>query len=193
MAENRRRVNPSSFELDPIDQIAVGTVGSPGARQFFLQARSHGQLVTLACEKFQIQGLVLRIQQLLESNGLGSELDVGPTPSADEPLIPIWTVGELGLGYHEGRRMFVIVAREMGESDEEHDAEDDAESSQPAEPLSGAGASARFWAGANQVRAFARQAEQVLRSGRPVCTYCGLPMDPGGHPCPASDGARPIF
>lgn len=185
-------MNPSSFELDPIEQLAVGTVGQPGQRQFYLQARSRGEYVTLACEKFHIQGLVLRIQQLLESNGLGSEIDVGPTPSATEPLSPVWTVGELGLGYHERRRMFVIVAREAG-AEEEHDAEDEAEAAEPAQLLAGSGASARFWAGANQVRAFARQAEQILRSGRPVCTYCGLPMDPGGHPCPASDGARPIF
>lgn len=186
-------MNPASFELDPIDQLAVGTVGRPGQRQFFLQARSRGQLVTLACEKFHIQGLVLRIQQLLESNGLGSEIDVGPTPSVDEPLTPAWTVGELGLGYHEARRMFVIVAREAGDGDSEHDAEDEAQSAEPSELLPGSGASARFWAGTLQVRAFARQADQVIRSGRPVCTYCGLPIDPGGHPCPASDGARPIF
>ena len=42
-------------------------------------------------------------------------------------------------------------------------------------------------------RAFSRQAEQVLSGGRPVCTYCGLPIDPAGHPCPASNGSRPIF
>lgn len=170
--------NPGDIEVDPVEQLAVGTVGEPGQRQFFLQARGGEELITLACEKFHIQGLVARIQQLLESHNLGTDLDVGPTPSAQGELAPVWVVGELGLGYHESKGKFVIVAREAEEQEE------------GAEP---AGATARFWVKPLQVRAFARQAEQVLRSGRPVCTYCGLPIDPGGHPCPASNGSRPIF
>lgn len=170
--------NPGDIEVDPVEQLAVGTVGEPGQRQFFLQARGGGELITLACEKFHIQGLVTRIQQLLESHNLGTDLAVGPTPSTQGELEAVWAVGELGLGYHESKGKFVIVAREAGEQEE---------GSEPS------GATARFWAKPLQVRAFARQAEQVLRSGRPVCTYCGLPIDPGGHPCPASNGSRPIF
>jgi hypothetical protein len=41
--------------------------------------------------------------------------------------------------------------------------------------------------------AFTRQAERVLSSGRATCPYCGLPIDPGGHPCPAGNGSRPIL
>ena len=168
------------IELDPVDGLAVGTVGQPGQRRFFLQATRAGEKVTLACEKFHIQGLIARVQQLMESHGLGTELDVGPTPAASGDLEPAWTVGELGLGYHEAKGKFVVVAREATEE----------ETPEGAEP---AGAVARFWARPAQMKAFARQAEQVLRSGRPICTYCGLPIDPGGHPCPASNGSRPIF
>jgi uncharacterized repeat protein (TIGR03847 family) len=166
-----------SFELDPVDELAVAAVGEPGARRFVLLARNGSERATLACEKFHIQGLVARIQQLLETQGLGSAFD--PTPSRSAPAVEAqdWTIGELGLGYHESRKLFVIVAREqVGEAEETDDA-----------------ATARFWAGADRIRAFSRQAEQVLSSGRPVCTYCGLPMDPAGHPCPASNGSRPIF
>lgn len=168
------------IELDPVDLLAVATVGLPGQRRFFLRAARGAEQVTLACEKFHIQGLVARVQQLLDSHGLGTELDVGPTPAVRGDLEPAWTVGELGLGFHEAKGKFVVVAREATEE----------------EPVEGAeppGAVARFWARPAQMRAFARQAEQVLRSGRPTCTYCGLPIDPGGHPCPASNGSRPIF
>ncbi|HEX6350451.1 MAG TPA: DUF3090 family protein [Candidatus Dormibacteraeota bacterium] len=166
-----------NFELDPVDELAVAAVGEPGQRRFFLLAGGAGERATLACEKFHIQGLVARIQQLLETQGLGSAFD--PTPARKTPEVQgeDWTIGELGLGYHESRKLFVIVAREQVPEGEETD---DA-------------ATARFWAGADRVRAFSRQAEQVLSSGRPVCTYCGLPMDPAGHPCPASNGSRPIF
>ena len=166
-----------NFELDPVDELAVAAVGEPGQRRFFLLAGHGAERATLACEKFHIQGLVARIQQLLETQGLGAAFD--PTPSRKTPEVQSedWTIGELGLGYHESRKLFVIVAREAVPEGEEND---DA-------------ATARFWAGPERVRAFSRQAEQVLSGGRPVCTYCGLPMDPAGHPCPASNGSRPIF
>jgi uncharacterized repeat protein (TIGR03847 family) len=53
--------------------------------------------------------------------------------------------------------------------------------------------SVRFWLSHEQVIAFSKQAERVLTGGRPLCPRCGLPMDPAGHPCPVSNGARPIF
>jgi uncharacterized repeat protein (TIGR03847 family) len=162
-----------SFEMEPIDEIAVGTLGDPGQRQFFLQARGGGQTVTLGCEKFHIQGLVTRIQQLLEAQGLQPGPEPDPVGSVQEPLAPEWTIAELGLGYHESRKLFVIVAREQGEGDDR--------------------ATARLWASPAQVRAFAKQAAEVLAGGRPTCQYCGLPIDPSGHPCPAQNGSRPIF
>lgn len=167
-----------SFDLNPTHELAVATVGPTGARQFFLLARSAGDRATLACEKFHIQGLVLRIQQVLETQGLGSAFDPFPTRQMPEVSEPDWTIGELGLGFHENKRQFVIVAREQLET-EDADAE--------------TAATARFWVTADRVRAFSRQAEQVLSSGRPTCTYCGLPIDPEGHHCPASNGSRPIL
>jgi uncharacterized repeat protein (TIGR03847 family) len=162
-----------SFEMEPIEAIAVGALGEPGQRQFFLQARGGGQTVTLGCEKFHIQGLVTRIQQLLEAQGLAPEPEPQTSSGAVEPQATEWTIAELGLGYHENRRLFVIVAREQGEGEEL--------------------ATARLWASPEQVRAFAKQALEVLASGRPTCQHCGLPIDPGGHPCPAQNGSRPIF
>ena len=163
-----------SFELEPVDALAVATVGEPGRRQFFIQARGGGRTVTLACEKFHIEGLVARIRQLLQAQGLEPAGPARTPPEAAgavEPLEPLWSVAEVGLGYHEARRQFVIVAREAADE----------------------GATVRFWAGAEQVTRFARQAEEVLAGGRPLCARCGLPIDPEGHPCPASNGARPIF
>ncbi|MGH7777130.1 MAG: DUF3090 family protein [Candidatus Dormibacterales bacterium] len=163
-----------SFELEPVEALAVATQGQPGHRRFFLQARGGGQVVTLACEKFHIEGLVARIRQLMEAQGLEA---AGPARTAEEaadavePFDPLWDVAEMGLGYHEGRHKFVIVAKEAAED----------------------GATVRFWAGPDQVRVFARQAEQVLAGGRSLCGRCGLPMDPEGHPCPAANGSRPIF
>jgi uncharacterized repeat protein (TIGR03847 family) len=95
-----------------------------------------------------------------------------------QPGEPEWQVGEMGLGYHEDRHMFVLVASQ-GAAGEEGVVDD--------------APSVRFWLSHKQVLSFSKQAETVLGAGRPLCPRCGLPMDPAGHPCPVSNGARPIF
>jgi uncharacterized repeat protein (TIGR03847 family) len=183
-----------SYDLDPVETLAVGAEGPPGSRHFFLRATASGQEVTLACEKFHIQGLVVRIAELLTTHGLDTESEVPAMPDAEEPLTPTWSIGELGLGYHESRRLFVFVAREAVEGEPAGAETAEAAASETGTDVSDSdSATARFWATPPQVRAFARQAERVLAAGRPPCPYCGLPVDPGGHPCPASNGSRPIL
>jgi uncharacterized repeat protein (TIGR03847 family) len=169
------------FELDPVDRIAVAAVGQPGQRQFFLLATGSGRQLTLACEKAQIQALLVRLNQMMETQGIEAA-DHPAASSFLEPGEPEWRVGEMGLGYHEARQKFVLIASQVVAGDEGEAAEPPAEDT-----------SVRFWLSHAQVSAFAKQAETVLTAGRPLCPRCGLPMDPAGHPCPVSNGARPIF
>ncbi len=175
------------YELDPVDRIGIAAVGQPGQRRFYLLASGSGRTLTLACEKSQIQALILRLHQMMETQGIDRPEepgDVGPLVPGE----PEWQIGEMGLGYHEARRMFVLVASEggaggsgeSGESGEEPAASEDAPS-------------VRFWLSHDQVVEFSKQAQAVLAAGRPLCPRCGLPMDPNGHPCPVMNGARPIF
>ena len=84
--------------------------------------------------------------------------------------------------------MFVLVASQAAAGEEEPSAgRAQGASDQDDAP------SIRFWLSHDQVVAFSKQAETVLTAGRPLCPRCGLPMDPAGHPCPVSNGARPIF
>jgi uncharacterized repeat protein (TIGR03847 family) len=168
------------YELDPVDRIAVAALGEPGRRRFFLLAVGSGRTLTLACEKTQIQALLVRLHQMIEAQGIEAAGKPGPAPSL-EPGEPEWQVGEMGLGYHEARQMFVLVASEG------------AAAAEGSEPTSEDAPSVRFWLRHDQVVAFSKQAEEVLSAGRPLCPRCGLPMDPAGHPCPVSNGARPIF
>ena len=170
------------YELDPVDRIAVAAVGEPGQRKFFLLATGSGRTLTLGCEKSQIQALVVRLHQMLEAQQIETPEETPAAPAHNAPPgEPEWQIGEMGLGFHEARRMFVLVASEaaVGESTEETDASD--------------APSVRFWLSADQVIEFSRQAESVLSAGRPLCPRCGLPLDPAGHPCPVMNGARPIF
>jgi uncharacterized repeat protein (TIGR03847 family) len=177
------------YELDPVDRIAVAAVGEPGQRRFFILATGSGRTLTLGCEKGQIQALILRLQQMLEAQQI--EMPDMPAEAAQEgsePGEPEWQIGEMGLGYHEARRMFVLVASQVaaGETSET------AEVAEPREPA-GDAPSVRFWLSHDQVVAFSQQAQAVIAAGRPLCPRCGLPMDPSGHPCPVMNGARPIF
>jgi uncharacterized repeat protein (TIGR03847 family) len=165
----------SIVELDPVEQIAVAAVGEPGQRRFFLLASGQGRTLTLACEKTQIQALVVRLHQMLQDQGIDTE-DHPAAGASLQPGDPEWQVGEMGLGYHESRQMFVLVA-----------------SQRAAEEAADQAPSIRFWLSHQQVIGFSKQAEQVLTAGRPLCPRCGLPIDPSGHPCPVSNGARPIF
>jgi uncharacterized repeat protein (TIGR03847 family) len=169
------------YELDPVDRIAVAAVGEPGQRRFFLLATGSGRTLTLGCEKSQVQALVVRLHQMLEAQQIDTPEAAPGRDSSDSPGEPEWQIGEMGLGYHETRGMFVLVASQaaVGESTEETEASD--------------APSVRFWLSPDQVVAFSKQAESVLSAGRPLCPRCGLPMDPVGHPCPVMNGARPIF
>lgn len=176
------------YELDPVDAIAVAAVGEPGKRQFFLLASGQGRTLTLSCEKSQIQALVTRLQQMMETQGVEApETRTAVDDPGLQPGEPEWHVGEMGLGYHEGRRMFVLVASEgptpaqsAGTPEEEAPASEEAPS-------------VRFWLSHRQAVEFSEQAQRVMSAGRPLCPRCGLPMDPAGHPCPVMNGARPIF
>jgi uncharacterized repeat protein (TIGR03847 family) len=163
-----------SFELESVEMIAAAAVGEPGKRHFFLLAKEGAEQVTLACEKFHLQGLLTRARELLDAQEVPTEGKPDPAPAIADVGEADWAIGELGLGYHESKRKFVIVAREVEE-----------EGSEPA--------TARLWISPEQVRAFTEQADTVLAGGRATCQFCGLPIDPGGHPCPAANGSRPIF
>ena len=170
------------YELDPVDRIAVAAVGEPGQRRFFLLATGSGRTLTLGCEKSQLQALIVRVHQMLEAQQIEApERAAEAAPNDAAPGEPEWQIGEMGLGYHDARKMFVLVASQSAAGDQgEAPPGDDAPS-------------VRFWLSHDQVIAFSKQAESVLSAGRPLCPRCGLPMDPSGHPCPVMNGARPIF
>ena len=178
------------YELDPVEAISVAAVGEPGRRQFFLLASGHGRTLTLGCEKSQIQALITRLQQMMEAQGVAASEGSAAAPNL-QPGEPEWQVGEMGLGYHEGRKMFVLVASEgaTAESGESEAAEAAEARATPADDAP----SVRFWLSHRQAADFSQQAEKVVSAGRPLCPRCGLPMDPAGHPCPVMNGARPIF
>ena len=125
-----------SFELPEAEWATVGTVGEPGHRTFYLQARQDDQLVTLKLEKQQVAAM---------SQFLGEILSDLPSPETDagdqdlelvEPVLAEWAIGALQLAYDGSADRIVILAEELGADEEPDDDGDDLESlaGHPGEP-----------------------------------------------------------
>ena len=77
--------------FEPPERFVAGTVGPPGERTFFLQARGGGRLVSVALEKVQVSLLAEKLEELLSEaqRRFGVELPEAPgrrrQRSAGEP------------------------------------------------------------------------------------------------------------
>jgi uncharacterized repeat protein (TIGR03847 family) len=163
----------TSYDLPRPDVFTAGAVGAPGERVFYLQARDDDLVVTLRCEKQQVAALAEYFDGLLD--------DLEPAPydvavgdlDLVEPVQELWTVGPIGVAYDEPGDRVVVVLEELTDDPEDPDAE---------EPLTGA--SVKVQLSRAQVSAFVRHGRALVSAGRPPCRFCGLPIDPDGHPCP---------
>ena len=55
----------TQFEFDRPQRFVAGTVGQPGEREFYLQARNDIEIVTVALDKEQVRVLAERVDALL--------------------------------------------------------------------------------------------------------------------------------
>jgi uncharacterized repeat protein (TIGR03847 family) len=170
-----------SFELPEPNHFTAGTVGPPGQRVFFLQARDEGVLVTLKCEKQQVGALADYLAGMLADLPAPDDLRVGEVDLLP-PVEPSWVIGSLAVAWDNGADRFLLVAEELVPGDED---EDEAENQSGPEP-----ASVRMRLTREQVASFIVTARELLAAGRPPCPICGFPLDPGGHACPRSNGHR---
>ena len=107
-----------SFELTQPEHFTCGTVGEPGQRVFFIQARQGRRLVTLKSEKEQVRALGEYLAELLEKLP-GGAAGTPPDPALVEPVEPAWPIGSIALGYDDATRRIEIVATAVAEDEEE--------------------------------------------------------------------------
>ncbi|MGZ8593798.1 MAG: DUF3090 family protein [Actinomycetota bacterium] len=167
------------MELEPVDTITTGAVGEPGERTFFIQARIGERLVTITVEKEQVELLASSILEILAT----VDEETGEGPGEEElqleaPVDALWRAGRLAVGYSEDRGLMMLEL-------EEAVLEPESEGEETPEA-----ATLRLWATREQMLALSRQGAAVAARGRPRCQFCGNPMDPEGHMCPAMNGHR---
>jgi uncharacterized repeat protein (TIGR03847 family) len=181
--------------FDPPERFVAGTVGPPGQRTFFLQARSGARVTSVALEKQQVVVLAERIEELLDELLASAEPestipamppvsleDNGPL---EQPIVEEFRAGTMTLSWDADDERIVVevfpftdeVVVDPGTPEEE------VVEPEPEEVLV-----VRLPAGL--ARAFTKRAQAVVSAGREPCPFCGGPLDPEGHLCPRANGFR---
>ena len=169
----------AEFRHDHPDRVVVGTVGEPGQRTFYLQARSDDRLTSVVLEKTQVAALADRLEEMLDSvlRRTGGRAEVPPPPSTVDDLAPLdlpldeeFRVGTLAMTWLGDEQRVELVATEAGEDGDE----------------SLATLVVRMTG--QTTRGFISRARAVVAAGRPPCPLCAQPLDPAGHICPRQNG-----
>ncbi|EFQ82932.1 hypothetical protein HMPREF0063_12141 [Aeromicrobium marinum DSM 15272] len=181
---------PIVHHFDWPDRFVTGTVGRPGARTFFLQARSGSDLVSVVVEKEQTAALADKIDEVLDELMAqdGNPFSIPAlTPEGlvdndplEEPVAEQFRAGAMSLGWDPSTGQVVIEAFPLLETDLE---ELDPVEIEPAEVLQ-----VRIPVGS--ARAFTQRTREVVGAGRPLCSLCRMPMDGPDHVCELPDGFR---
>ena len=178
------------FRFTDPDRFVAGTIGAPGDRTFYLQARQGPAVVSVIVEKSQVAILAARMADLIEA------LDVEPAASPatrddaprddaprddaplDEPLVEAFRVGVLAIAWDAAAERVVLEAQPISEegdyveaSDEDPDAPDIFRVRLPIGPA----------------RDFVRRSADLVSAGRPTCPFCGQAIDERGHLCPRAN------
>jgi uncharacterized repeat protein (TIGR03847 family) len=189
---------PVVHSFDPPERFVAGTVGEPGQRTFFLQAREGTRLVSISLEKQQVAALAERIDELLDElmRAAGDDVlipAIAPRATTDnqpleQPIEEEFRAGTMTLSWDGTDERVVIEvfpfteAAVVSPEQLEEDLEDLLEP-EPDEILL-----VRLPAAA--ARSFVERARTVIGAGRPDCPFCGEPVDPDGHLCVRANGFR---
>jgi uncharacterized repeat protein (TIGR03847 family) len=190
---------PVVHRFDPPERFVAGTVGEPGQRTFFLQARAGMRLTSVALEKQQVEILGERIDELLDelmaAGGIASlipaitPVDQVDTAPLEQPIVEEFRAGTITLSWDaEDERIVVEVFPVVEivvpiEADEDDLVDLPIDEPEPDELFI-----VRLTPA--QARIFATRAASVVSAGRPACQFCGGPVDLGGHLCPRANGFR---
>ena len=188
---------PLVHAFDPPERFVAGTVGEPGQRTFFLQAREGIRIVTVGLEKQQVIALSERIDELLDELMRATDDVLIPalTPRElidneplEQPIEEEFRAGTMTLSWDGGDERVVIEVFPFTEAavvspDQLGDDLADLTEPEPEEIFL-----VRLTAAA--ARAFVERSRTVVGAGRPDCPFCGNPVDPDGHLCVRANGFR---
>jgi uncharacterized repeat protein (TIGR03847 family) len=194
------------------DRFVAGTVGEPGQRTFFLQAREGTRITSVALEKQQVSVLAERVDLLLDealrrSGGdvaipAVAPVGVGDQEPLDLPIVEEFRVGTITLSWDSDEGRVVIELFPVTDETVVMQSYDEEGDGTPSESGGDDEVEIEVEVEASEVlvvklepayaRAFVRRAMSVVSAGRAPCQFCGNPIDPDGHLCPRANGFRRV-
>jgi len=165
---------------EPAERFVAGTVGPPGERTFFLQARTGNRITSVSLEKAQVAALAQRVDMLIRDLRRTNPSIALIPASRDEapleqPIFEEFRVGVISLSWDEKKNLICIECEAMGDESEQVDAEGDL---------------LQVYLSPGAAAAFATRSLMVVDAGRTQCPFCEIPIDPQGHLCPRANGYR---
>lgn len=166
-----------SFLFDSVERFIAGTVGTPGEREFFIQARHGNRLTTVAVEKLQVGALAERLEIVINDlRKTDLNIRVITSDPDDAPLeLPIeseFIVGAISMAWDEESQLMSIELFEITTDETE------------------ASNSLKVQLDISMCSAFVKRSKALVSAGRLPCPFCGIAIDPQGHLCPRANGYR---
>jgi uncharacterized repeat protein (TIGR03847 family) len=185
------------FDFAAPERFVAGTVGPPGERVFFLQARQGRLVAAVSLEKQQVSILADRVNDILDEVAGGEASEQAAAVFADDdpldtPVEDEFRVVAISLAWDPADPCVVIecLDAEPDEPDDEDADSGEVSSAEVGPPSAAVTNRLRVRLNPAQARAFARRAQRIVSAGRPPCPFCGGPLDVSGHICPRSNGYR---
>ncbi len=168
--------------FDSVDVFTTGTVGLPGQRTFFLQARDDDRVATVRCEKQQAAAIAQYLRRALAHLPIVEGTVFRRPMSLVEPIDEEFALGSVGLEFDKNVDRFTLVLRDV-ESSMTDELDDENDDEYDLGDIEYDGDSIRVTVTRAQALAFCDQTDRVVSAGRPDCEFCGRPVDTDGHFC----------
>jgi uncharacterized repeat protein (TIGR03847 family) len=171
------------------ERFTVGTVGQPGERTFFIQARDRTRLISISLEKAQVQALSERllymVREIKQSDPtvVITKLQRDDAP-LDTPIEEEFRVGVIGLAFDADQQLIQVDLQAVSENESDNPEFIDVDD------LTGDQDILRVLISPSEADRFSKRCNAVVGAGRQPCPFCGGPIDPRGHLCPRANGYR---
>lgn len=182
-------MSPIVYEFNPVERFVAGTVGAPGDRTFFIQARTGSRVVSVVVDKSQVIALGERTKIMLreikksDPTVLVKAVDVDDAP-LEQPIFEEFRAGVIAMAWDAENSLIVYELREMTSSDDGDEEQAVFSEKDLSTDL------LRVHVSPTQAASFSKRCLSLASAGRMPCPFCGIPIDPSGHLCPRSNGYR---
>lgn len=182
-------MTPIIYEFNPVERFVAGTVGAPGERTFFIQARTGARVVSVLVEKSQVVALGERTKIMLreikksDPTVVVKSNDIDDAP-LEQPIFEEFRAGVIAMAWDAQNSLIVYELREVTSNDDDTDDEIVFDVKDLSVDL------LRVHVSPTQAASFAKRCLSLAGAGRLPCPFCGIPIDPNGHLCPRSNGYR---